>query len=124
MIILIILTIALFASWLLIPQKLSRYIIGSIVTFLFVVQIIGIVANMTHHFGMQKETIHESEKRIYSAANSKSPAQMLIANEIGNITKMILKLRLILNQRLQKKIYLNLLKNRLIMKHLMTIMLR
>ncbi|ADC86565.1 DUF4811 domain-containing protein [Staphylococcus lugdunensis] len=84
MIILIILTIALFASWLLIPQKLSRYIIGSIVTFLFVVQIIGIVANMTHHFGMQKETIHESEKRIYSAANSKSPAQMLIANEIGN----------------------------------------
>lgn len=62
MIILIILTIALFASWLLIPQKLSRYIIGSIVTFLFVVQIIGIVANMTHHFGMQKETIHESEK--------------------------------------------------------------
>ena len=55
MIILIILTIALFASWLLIPQKLSRYIIGSIVTFLFVVQIIGIVANMTHHFGMQKK---------------------------------------------------------------------
>ena len=56
MIILIILTIALFASWLLIPQKLSRYIIGSIVTFLFVVQIIGIVANMTHHFGMQNDS--------------------------------------------------------------------
>ena len=66
MITLIILTIALFASWLLIPQKLSRYIIGSIVTFLFVVQIIGIVANMTQHFGMQKKRFTNRKTYLFS----------------------------------------------------------
>ena len=66
MITLIILTIALFASWLLIPQKLSRYIIGSIVTFLFVVQIIGIVANMTQHFGMQRNDSRIGKTYLFS----------------------------------------------------------
>lgn len=84
MIILIILTIAVFASWTLIPHRLTRYIIGSLFTVLFTALIIDIVANMTHHFGMEKETITEPEKQIYSAGSTKSPTNMLIANEIGN----------------------------------------
>lgn len=84
MIILIILTIAVFASWTLIPHKFTRYVVGTLLTILFTVLIIGIVANMTHHFGMEKETINEPEKQIYSAGSSKSPTNMLIANEIGN----------------------------------------
>ncbi|MEL3711633.1 DUF4811 domain-containing protein, partial [Staphylococcus borealis] len=77
MIILIILTIAVFASWTLISHKLIRYVIGSLFTILFTVLIIGIVANMTHHFGMEKETINEPKKQIYSAGSSKSPTNML-----------------------------------------------
>ncbi|PNZ70091.1 DUF4811 domain-containing protein [Staphylococcus croceilyticus] len=84
MIILIVLTIAMFASWLLIPHKLTRYILGSITTLLFIGLIIGIVLNMTHHFGMEKTTVNEPEKQIYSAGSDKSPTNMLIANEIGN----------------------------------------
>ncbi|MDN8760117.1 DUF4811 domain-containing protein, partial [Staphylococcus aureus] len=70
--------------WTLIPHRLTRYVIGSLFTVLFTVLIIGIVANMTHHFGMEKETITEPEKQIYAAGSSKSPTNMLIANEIGN----------------------------------------
>ena len=75
MITLIILTIALFASWLLIPQKLSRYIIGSIVTFLFVVQIIG-KYDTTFWYEKKRFT---NRKNVFIQLRIQNQAQMLIA---------------------------------------------
>lgn len=85
-------------------------------------------------FWYAKETIHESEKRIYSAANSKSPAQMLIANEIGNNSNNYVmvykdnkddtKATAHFKPKTTKEDISESTKNRLIMKHLMTIMLR
>lgn len=82
MIIIILLVIFVFISWLFIPHKLTRYILGMLSSLLLILVIIGIVANMTHHFGMEKQTISNT-KKIYTAGSSKSPANMLIANEIG-----------------------------------------
>lgn len=86
MIIIILLTIFVFASWLLIPHKITRYILGSVFSILLLLIVIGIIANMTHHFGMEKQSTLTSTKEIYSAGSSESPVNMLIANEIGSNT--------------------------------------
>lgn len=86
MIVTIILTICVFVSWLLIPHKVTRYILGSISTLLLLLTIIGIKANMTHHFGMEKQVITSKETEIYSAGAKNSPINMLIANEVGKNT--------------------------------------
>lgn len=86
MIIIIILTLCVFVSWLLIPHKVTRYILGSIFTFALLLMIVGITDNMTHHWGMEKKVITSDKKEIYSAGSKDSPANMLIANEIGKKT--------------------------------------
>lgn len=83
MIIIIVLALCVFISWVLIPHKVTRYILGSLSTLALVLVIIAITANMTHHWGMEKQTTTSDKKEIYSAGNSKSPTNMLIANEVG-----------------------------------------
>lgn len=83
MIITIILTLCVFVSWLLIPHKVTRYILGYISTVALLLMIIGITANMTHHWGMEKKVVTSDKKEIYSAGSKDSPVNMLIANEMG-----------------------------------------
>lgn len=83
MIITIILTLCVFVSWLLIPHKVTRYVLGYISTVALLLMIIGITANMTHHWGMEKKVVTSDKKEIYSAGSKDSPVNMLIANEMG-----------------------------------------
>ena len=64
MIITIILTLCVFVSWLLIPHKVTRYILGYISTVALLLMIIGITANMTHHWGMEKKVVTSDKKEI------------------------------------------------------------
>lgn len=86
MIVTIILTLCVFVSWLLISHKITRYILGSISTLALLSIIIGITANMTHHWGMEKKIITSNKSEIYSAGSKDSPTNILIANEIGKKT--------------------------------------
>ncbi|CXU49353.1 hypothetical protein [Staphylococcus aureus] len=47
----IVLTLCTFVSWLLIPHKITRYILGTLFTLALTLTIIGITANMTNHWG-------------------------------------------------------------------------
>lgn len=69
MVLLITLIITVFASWLLITNKIIRFVIGGLTTIILTALIIGVIANMIHHFGMKKETINYPEKNIYSWVN-------------------------------------------------------
>lgn len=62
---------------------MTRYILGSLSTLAFILVIIAITANMTHHWGMEEQTTTSDEKEIYSAGSSESPTNMLIVNEVG-----------------------------------------
>jgi hypothetical protein len=80
----IVLTILVFVTWLLISNKLVRYILGTLSTLCLLILVIGIVANMNSHWGMKKETVTTKNEQIYTAGQKRSPAHILIANEIGN----------------------------------------
>lgn len=80
----IILTILVFLTWLLISNKLVRNILGTLSTLCLLILVIGIVANMNNHWGMEKETVTTKNEQIYTAGQKHSPANMLIANELGN----------------------------------------
>lgn len=86
MIVTIVLALCVFASWLLIPHKITRYILGTLATLALLLQVIAITANMTHHWGMEKQVTTSDKKEIYSAGDQKLPTNLLIANEIGEDT--------------------------------------
>ncbi|MBO1198401.1 DUF4811 domain-containing protein [Staphylococcus simiae] len=82
----IILTFCVFASWLLIPHKITRYILGCLSILALLLMVIGVTANMTHHWGMKKQLVTSDKKEIFSAGPESSPTNILIANEIGKKT--------------------------------------
>lgn len=86
MIIAIILTLCIFATWLFIPHKLTRYILGALSIMALLLFIVGITANMKSHWGMEKKVVTSKEQEIFSAGSKNSPTNMLIANEIGENT--------------------------------------
>jgi len=43
--------------------------------------IVGITANMTHHWGIEKKVITSDKEKIYSAGSKNSPTNMLIAKD-------------------------------------------
>ncbi|MEB6097096.1 DUF4811 domain-containing protein [Mammaliicoccus sciuri] len=86
MIITIILTLCTFVSWLLIPHKITRYLLGTLFTLALALTIIVITANITNHWGMEKKVITSSKKEIFTGGPKNNPANMLIINEIGKDT--------------------------------------
>ena len=60
----IVLTLCTFVSWLLIPHKITRYILGTLFTLALTLTIIGITANMTNHWGMEKKVITSNKKKF------------------------------------------------------------
>ncbi|SBA83733.1 Uncharacterised protein [Staphylococcus aureus] len=81
----IVLTLCTFVSWLLIPHKITRYILGTLFTLALTLTIIGITANMTNHWGMEKKVITSNKKEIFTGGPKNNPANILIINEIGKI---------------------------------------
>ncbi|HGO1463397.1 TPA: DUF4811 domain-containing protein [Staphylococcus aureus] len=82
----IVLTLCTFVSWLLIPHKITRYILGTLFTLALTLTIIGITANMTNHWGMEKKVITSNKKEIFTGGPKNNPANILIINEIGKNT--------------------------------------
>ncbi|QEA57567.1 DUF4811 domain-containing protein [Weissella hellenica] len=81
-IVLIILSILTYVSWMNIDNRTTRLVAGLISCGLLVVTILFLTANMNSHYGMKQVTT-SSEKTIYSAGGSKSPAGMLITQQLG-----------------------------------------
>ncbi|SCB79641.1 DUF4811 domain-containing protein [Weissella bombi] len=81
-IVLTILAILTYVSWINIEHVPTRVIAGVISMALLVASIWLLTANMSNHYGMKKVTT-TTEKTIYSAGGSKSPAGMLITQELG-----------------------------------------
>ena len=84
MIIAIILALLIFVTWLFIPHKWTRIILGTISILLLLVYIIGLIGNMKYHWGMKQETKIQEQHEIYSAGPPTSPKLILIIKEIGN----------------------------------------
>ncbi|MBX8992749.1 MULTISPECIES: DUF4811 domain-containing protein [Staphylococcus] len=84
MIIAIILALLIFATWLFIPHKWTRILLGTISILLLLTYVIGLIGNMKYHWGMKQETVTRGQHEIYSAGPSTSPKSILIIKEIGN----------------------------------------
>jgi hypothetical protein len=83
----IIILLALFAvltfiSWIMISNRATRFVAGTISGLLLFGTVLLMVANFNNHFGMKKVTT-TTTKQVYSAAGSASPAGTLIAAEVG-----------------------------------------
>ena len=83
----IIIVLAVFAvltyiSWFYIKSAPTRLIMGLISFALLGATVLLLTANIKSHYGMKNVTT-TTEKTIYSAGGSKSPAGMLITQELG-----------------------------------------
>lgn len=86
MIILIILTLAVFISWMFIKNKIVRIIIGSLLMACLMIQGILIGMNLHNHYGMKKVTEVKTHRNVYTAGETNNPANLLIAQELGKKT--------------------------------------
>lgn len=86
MIILIILTLAVFLAWMFIKPKAVRIAIGSLLMALLLIQGILIGMNLHHHFGMKQVTTTKVHHNVYSAGDKQNPANLMIAKELGKDT--------------------------------------
>lgn len=81
-IVIAILAILTYVSWINI-EKLSTRIVAGLISFvLLAAAVLLLTVNMNSHYGMKKVTT-STEKTIYSAGGSKSPAGMLITQRLG-----------------------------------------
>lgn len=81
-IVLAVLTALTYISWFYIKSAPTRIVAGLISFGLLAATVLLLTANMNSHYGMKNVTT-TTERTIYSAGDSKSPAGMLITQELG-----------------------------------------
>lgn len=79
---LVLFTILTFVSFMLIPKKGLRIMVGSFFTLCLLACAIGTSAHLKSHWGMEKKTVTTSQK-IYTAGDTKAAAKMLLVKEVG-----------------------------------------
>jgi len=82
--ILVILTILVIISWMLIKNRPTRIIAGTITTLLLLWAVILASLSLSEHYGMKKETTTSKASQIYTAGDTSSPVNMLIVKKVGN----------------------------------------
>ncbi|WP_242258555.1 DUF4811 domain-containing protein [Streptococcus thoraltensis] len=82
-VIIILATVAVFASWMLVEKPVLRCLAGSLSLFVFVGSIAMLTNHFVNHTGMSVKT-SEKTKEIYSAAGADSPFGLLIKKEVGS----------------------------------------
>ncbi|WEV60455.1 DUF4811 domain-containing protein [Streptococcaceae bacterium ESL0729] len=82
--IIVALTILSFLSWLVLKNKVLRVTLGSISTILLFGAVGLLSLNMSNHYGMEEKTVTSEISDIFTAGDTSSPVNMLIANQIGS----------------------------------------
>ncbi|KRN76710.1 DUF4811 domain-containing protein [Weissella minor] len=82
-VLLLLFVVLTFVTWIYIKPLPLRIVAGSLAVLGLVLSIAGITLNFTDHYGM-KQVTKTTEQQIYSAGDKNSPANMLLAQEIGD----------------------------------------
>ena len=82
-VLLLLFVVLTFVSWIYIKPVTLRAIAGTISLILLMASVWAMTVNFTDHFGMKKVTTTQTTQ-IYTAGDTASPANMLLAQEIGN----------------------------------------
>ncbi|TLQ03491.1 DUF4811 domain-containing protein [Pediococcus stilesii] len=80
-VIFILLILTIFA-WTMLPSKILKITIGSVLTLALTGATISLTAVLHKHYGMQQITT-TSEQKIYSVAGEESPAGILVISKLG-----------------------------------------
>ncbi|RRG17919.1 DUF4811 domain-containing protein [Weissella viridescens] len=81
-VLLLLFVVLTFVSWIYIKPVTLRVIAGTISLVLLMLSVWAMTVNFTDHFGMKKVTTTKTTQ-IYTAGDTSSPANMLLAQEIG-----------------------------------------
>ncbi|MBM7617122.1 hypothetical protein JOC36_000671 [Weissella uvarum] len=82
-VILLLFVVLTFLAWIYIKPITLRVLAGSLALLGMALSVLAITLNFTNQLGM-KEVTTVKEQKIYTAGDTKSPANMLIAKEVGD----------------------------------------